>query len=135
MCPKVLECGQSSAALASIGWSDQRFEWQHGSRRAVSRIFSAPKIRGRESFVSAASTRDLCQKDRLEACPAWPWSGPLRGPLFGLAPDGVFRAPRLTPGAVGSYPAFSPLPRNSSKGATAGGLFSVALSVGMPFGI
>jgi len=38
------------------------------------------------------------------------WSGPLRGPLFGLAPDGVFRASALTLGAVGSYPAFSPLP-------------------------
>ena len=39
------------------------------------------------------------------------WSGPLQGPLFGLAPDGVFRASALTLGAVGSYPTFSPLPR------------------------
>jgi hypothetical protein len=38
------------------------------------------------------------------------WSGPLRGSLFGLAPDGVFRASKLTPGAVGSYSTFSPLP-------------------------
>ena len=38
------------------------------------------------------------------------WSGPLRGPLFGLAPDGVFRASALALGAVGSYPTFSPLP-------------------------
>ncbi len=30
--------------------------------------------------------------------------------LFCLAPHGVFRAPGLAPGAVGSYPAFSPLP-------------------------
>ena len=28
--------------------------------------------------------------------------------LFCLAPHGVFRAPGLAPGAVGSYPAFSP---------------------------
>src|SRR5712691_7907952 len=59
-------------------------------------------IRGRESFVSAASTRDPNQ--------LWPWSGQLRGPLFGLAPDGVFRASSLTLGAVGSYSTFSPLP-------------------------
>lgn len=30
--------------------------------------------------------------------------------LFCLAPHGVFRAPSLTLGAVGSYPAFSPFP-------------------------
>ena len=30
--------------------------------------------------------------------------------LFGLAPRGVFRAPDITVGAVGSYPTFSPLP-------------------------
>ena len=31
--------------------------------------------------------------------------------LFGLAPNGVYRAPSITLGAVGSYPTFSPLPR------------------------
>ena len=35
-------------------------------------------------------------------------SGPLRSPLFGLAPDGVFRASALALGAVGSYSTFSP---------------------------
>jgi len=40
-------------------------------------------------------------------------SGPLLGPLFGLAPDGVYRAPSITLGAVGSYPTISPLPRRS----------------------
>ena len=39
-----------------------------------------------------------------------PWSGQLRGLLFGLAPDGVFPASSIALGAVGSYPAFSPLP-------------------------
>ena len=38
-------------------------------------------------------------------------SGPLLGFLFGLAPDGVFRAASLALRAVGSYPTFSPLPR------------------------
>jgi hypothetical protein len=34
--------------------------------------------------------------------------------LFGLAPRGVFRAPGVTTGAVGSYPTFSPLPNGAS---------------------
>ena len=38
------------------------------------------------------------------------WSGPLRDSLFGLAPDGVFRAVPLTRDAVVSYTTFSPLP-------------------------
>lgn len=63
-------------------------------------------------------------------------SGPLRHPLFGLAPDGVFRASSLALRAVGSYSTFSPLPSVKFKSRvqdlnfTEGGLFSVALSVG-----
>jgi len=34
--------------------------------------------------------------------------------LFGLAPRGVFRAPDVAIGAVGSYPTFSPLPNVAS---------------------
>jgi len=34
--------------------------------------------------------------------------------LFGLAPRGVFRAPDVAIGAVGSYPTFSPLPNAAS---------------------
>ena len=63
--------------------------------------------------------------------------------LFGLAPRGVFRAPDVATGAVGSYPTFSPLPNDASDWKTsrrfflrdvtvlrsAGGIFSVALSV------
>ena len=45
--------------------------------------------------------------------------------LFGLAPDGVFRAAGIAADAVGSYPAFSPLPRRAC--ARRGGMFSVAL--------
>ena len=55
--------------------------------------------------------------------------GPRRGSLFGLAPGEVFRAPSLTRRAVGSYPAFSPLPHPCGRG----GLFSVALSVARSF--
>src|SRR5271156_6296967 len=48
------------------------------------------------------------------------------GFLFGLAPDGVFRALPVARQAVSSYLAFSPLPGPCGTG----GLFSVALSVG-----
>ena len=47
-------------------------------------------------------------------------------PLFGLAPDGVYRAVRVTTSAVGSYPTVSPLPVLRRA---IGGLLSVALSV------
>ncbi len=42
--------------------------------------------------------------------------GPPRDPLLGLAPDGVFRAPPIARRAVGSYPAFSPLPQAEARG-------------------
>ena len=61
------------------------------------------------------------------------WNEPLRGPLFGLAPDGVFRAPPITRRAVVSYTTFSPLPPTQTS--TDGGFFSVALSVGTPRGV
>src|SRR5215475_5033518 len=53
---------------------------------------------------------------------AGPWCDDTRGligpaalPLFCLAPDGVFHASRITPRAVSSYLAFSPLPALFSK--------------------
>jgi len=76
---------------------------RNGFGRAVSRILSAPLAKRRESFVLAADTRDPFHFRGT-------WSGPLRGPLFGLAPDGVFRAPPITRRAVVSYTTFSPLP-------------------------
>jgi len=52
-------------------------------------------------------------------------------PLFGLAPGGVCRAARVAAGAVRSYRTVSPLPAAESLPG-AGGLFSVALSLGSP---
>jgi len=76
--------------------------------RAVSRILSARSL-------SRAGERIICLSSQYpEPIPrCGNCSGPLRGPLFGLAPDGVFRASALALGAVGSYPTFSPLPRRS----------------------
>jgi hypothetical protein len=53
-----------------------------------------------------------------------------RPPLFGLAPGGVCPATPVTGGAVRSYRTISPLPAGPS-GRT-GGMFSVALSLGLP---
>lgn len=46
---------------------------------------------------------------------------------FSLASDRVYPATRVATGAVGFYPAFSPVPRTRR-----GGLFSATLSVGLP---
>ena len=93
--------------------------------RAVSRILSAPSRAERIICLSSQYPGPVPHGGT--------WSGPLRGPLFGLAPDGVFRASALALGAVGSYPTFSPLPWPRRRGR--GGLFSVALSVGTPRGV
>jgi len=45
--------------------------------------------------------------------------------LFGLAPGGVYQAIPITKNTVRSYRTISPLPKN-------GGIFSVALSLGLP---
>jgi len=50
-------------------------------------------------------------------------------PLFCLAPHRVYHAPVITHRAVGSYPAFSPLPQSCDRG----GIFSVTLSVDRDF--
>ena len=71
--------------------------------RVVSRILSAPVAQRRGSFIYCDLTRS---PDRFRSR-----YGPSQGPLFGLAPNGVYRAASLTLGAVGSYPTFSPLPR------------------------
>ena len=47
----------------------------------------------------------------MNACSSSRAGSPL---LFGLAPRGVFRAPGVATGAVGSYPTFSPLPNVAS---------------------
>src|SRR5690349_20532640 len=65
-------------------------------------------------------------------------NGPAVLPQFCLAPHGVFRATRITPRAVSSYLAFSPLPVPAWEAGSfpyncscqrTGGVFSVTLSV------
>ena len=66
-------------------------------------------LRRRESFVLATDTRNLSRFRGTR-------SGPLLGFLFGLAPDGVFRAASLALRAVVSYTTFSPLPHRTDCG-------------------
>src|ERR1035437_9463195 len=63
----------------------------------------------RESFVLAADTRNLFRFHETR-------SRQLLGFLFGLAPDGVFRAASLALRAVRSYRTFSPLPPACADG-------------------
>ena len=79
------------------------FLHQKNLGRAVSRILSARVAPRRGSFICCDLTRS---PNRFRSR-----DGPSHGPLFGLAPDGVYRAASLALGAVGSYPTFSPLPR------------------------
>ena len=55
--------------------------------------------------------------------PETAWRFPSAPSLFGLAPDGVYRAAPVTGSAVGSYPTLSPLPRRhmGPKDRSAGG--------------
>ncbi len=71
-------------------------------------------------------------RDRVRRYPRI--DGPAVLPLFCLAPHGVFPASRITPRAVSSYLAISPLPERREATASptfqrTGGVFSVTLSV------
>jgi len=78
--------------------------------RAVSRILSAPSRRrdGGENHLSQQPIPETCPLSRTR-------SGPLLGLLFGLAPDGVFRAVPLAQDAVVSYTTFHPYPSEISN--------------------
>src|SRR6266478_4506393 len=72
----------------------------HGvTRAAYPRVLLSDSLRCRGGSAFASRT---CSASRA--------GSPL---LFGLAPRGVFHAPDVAIGAVGSYPTFSPLPNES----------------------
>ena len=77
----------------------------HGSHRDSS---SLPE--GSQSTMACATVKRSAFIF-MNACSSSRAGSPL---LFGLAPRGVFRAPGVTTGAVGSYPTFSPLPNVAS---------------------
>jgi len=84
--------------------------------RSVSRILSVPpRWDGRGSHFSGPGIAPRLKRPTREWRSVRRQHGTLRraaSPLiFGLAPDGVCRAPAIADGAVSSYLAFSPLPR------------------------
>jgi len=94
----------------------------NGSGRAVSRILFR-LLRSGENHLSEQPVPETGLLSQT-------WNEPLLSFLFGLAPDGVFRAASLALRAVRSYRTFSPSPAATPFGAMTGCLFSVALSVG-----
>ncbi len=93
--------------------------------RAVSRILSAPLAGRRESFVSAASTRNPSRRAEHGA-------GRSGVSYLALHPMGFSVPRRLLFERWALTPPFHPCRRHTTYG---GGLFSVALSVEMPFSI
>src|SRR5882724_2382645 len=82
-----------------------------------------PPARGeRPAAPAEAGAADATITRRL---PRRSGTGQAPGLLFCLAPQKVFRAPRIAARAVGSYPAVSPFPGACASG----GLVSVTLSV------
>ncbi len=108
------------------------------ARRPVSRVLSPPRTAGDGHSSGTSVAGRLARPTRATARkPARPFG---LSPLLGLAPGGVYRAAAVAGGAVRSYRTLSPLPvagrtpGDEPLGANpwAGGLLSVALSLGSP---
>src|SRR6266705_3278460 len=108
-----------------------RFRKRPSYVTAVSRILSHSSLRAKKlgddhlSHPAFAGRPIPRLRDRDATNPRI--DGPAVLPLFCLAPHGVFPASRITPRAVSSYLAFSPLPDLCCQ--RTGGVFSVTLSV------
>ena len=109
---------------------------QVGVRRPVSRVLSPARRPGdghssgtRVATGLARPTRATGSGTSLRATPS---RAPTPSPLLGLAPGGVYRAVDVAVGAVRPYRTLSPLPTDRPEPAPAGGLLSVALSLGSP---
>src|SRR5690554_2134606 len=102
------------------GGRGQRSEQRHRGSRPISRVQSWTVIHlGRASPRVSSDLPGSRAGHTLGVTP--------NAPLFGLAPGGVYPATSVTGSAVRSYRTFSPLPQSGDHG----GIFSVALSVGL----
>ena len=93
------------------------FVWRAANRTRDGHSSATPVARRLKQPTRTAT------RTRVGACAPVP-------SLFGLAPGGVCRAADVAAGAVRSYRTVSPLPRPNAT--RRGGLFSVALSLGLP---
>ena len=91
---------------------------------------SVPPLAGRGGHSSGPAIAGRFSRPTRTTGPARPYrdQGPSASSLFGLAPSGACHAVPVTGPAVGSYPTLSPVPAAEA----AGGLLSVALSLGSP---
>jgi len=64
-----------------------------------------PRLSGAAIYLGTSVAGRLVRPTRDSSC-----AGRAKSPLFGLAPGGVYRAPRVTTRAVRSYRTVSPLP-------------------------
>src|SRR4051795_3645155 len=105
------------------------------ARRPVSRVLSRPCARGRGwPFLLDTRYRAPHATDPSGNAKVPPGTRNITGCpplLLGLAPGGVFPAAAVAVDAVRSYRTISPLPPVGYPG-RAGGVFSVALSLGSP---
>jgi hypothetical protein len=99
---------------------------------AISRILSCRRS-DRDDHLSLPDFSESPTNFQFAVMRRYPriFIGPAALPLFCLAPHGVFRASRIASRAVSSYLAFSPLPALCCQ--RTGGVFSVTLSVNVPF--
>ena len=93
----------SESALHSFDGDKPNSVGRRGDLMIIHLIRPARGTNARRTFVRRSAT---IPEDFI-----WPAAHP----LFCLAPHGVFRASRITPRAVSSYLAFSPLPALLSK--------------------
>jgi len=99
-----------------------------------------PRCRGQDVTAIPLGQRLRVASSNLPGRRAWHRSRrrfrfrerPASPSLFGLAPGVVCPAGSVAGPAVRSYRTFSPLPRFTPCGASPGGSFSVALSLGLP---
>ncbi len=108
----------------------------NGCRRPVSRVLSPARESGDGHSSGTRVAAGLARPTRATGPETGLRRTPLRAsapsPLLGLAPGGVYRAANVAASAVRPYRTLSPLPAGRPKPAPAGGLLSVALSLGSP---
>ncbi len=131
---KVVAARKSASALSESSGKTTVNETsgKGNASRPVSRVLSGADLRLRDGHSSGTSVAGrLKQPTRVAGSEDEPRARfpRTRPPLFGLAPGGVCRAAPVASRAVRSYRTVSPLPRRANA---AGGLFSVALSLGSP---
>jgi hypothetical protein len=109
---------------------------REGCRRPVSRVLSPARKPGdghsSGTRVAAGLARPTRATGPETGLPRPPSRASAPSPLLGLAPGGVYRAADVAAAAVRPYRTLSPLPAGQPKPAPAGGLLSVALSLGSP---